>query len=167
MRPYGTAEQLERRRRRAVGLVVGGASLRAAAGVVKASVSSAHRWYQAYQEKGWEGLRPVPTPGRPRKLGEAQRRKLLEWLRAGPQAAGYSTQLWTLKRVAELIERRFGVRYHPCHVWKVLRGLGWSCQKPERCARERDEHAIRRWRGRRWSRLKKSPARVVQPRLSG
>jgi transposase len=83
---------------------------------------------------------------------------LLKLLQRGPAAAGYARELWTLKRVADLIERRFGVRYHPCHVWRVLGSLGWSCQKPERRARERDEGEIERWRRRRWPHIKKRPA---------
>jgi transposase len=73
----------------------------------------------------------------------------------GAGAFGFSTDLWTLRRVAELIERTFGVRYHPAHVWKVLRGEGWSCQKPEQRARERDEEAIEKWRTERWPHIKK------------
>jgi transposase len=68
--------------------------------------------------------------------------------------------LWTLPRVAEVIARTFGVRYHPAHVWKILHGEGWSCQKPERRARERNEAAIQRWRTERWPHIKKrSPGR--------
>jgi transposase len=73
----------------------------------------------------------------------------------GAGAYGFSTDLWTLSRVAELIDRTFGVRYHPASVWKVLRGEGWSCQKPERQARERDEKAIEKWRTERWPHIKK------------
>jgi transposase len=77
----------------------------------------------------------------------------------GATAHGFSTDLWTLPRVAEVIARTFGVRYHPAHVWKILRGEGWSCQKPERRARERDEAAIQRWRTDRWPHIKKRPPR--------
>jgi transposase len=60
-----------------------------------------------------------------------------------------------LSRVAQLIQERFGVGYHPAHVWKILRKLGWSCQKPERRARERDESQIEHWRKVEWPRIKK------------
>ena len=80
-------------------------------------------------------------------------------LRRGPPAFGYTTDLWTLKRVAEVIEREFAVRYHPGHVWRLLVSLAWSCQKPERRARERDEAAIERWRERHWPHIKKRPKR--------
>jgi len=159
MRPPGTAQQLEKRRRRAIQLLKAGKSLSATARAVSASVSSVHRWYQTYQQKGLRGLRPRPTPGRPPKLSPSQRRRLLRLLRRGPPPFGYTTDLWTLKRVAEVIEREFAVRYHPCYVWTILVGLGWSCQKPERRARERDEAAIEGWRRRRWPHIKKRQKR--------
>jgi transposase len=156
MRPRGSPEQLEKRRREAVRLLNRGKSLSEAADAVGASYSSVWRWRQAYREGGWEGLRPRPTPGRPSKLSEAQKQALRKVLEAGPLAAGYPTDLWTLRRVAEVIRKRFAVRYNTCHVWFVLRKLGWTCQKPERRARERDEEAIQRWRQRDWRRIKKS-----------
>lgn len=159
MRPPGTARQLEKRRRRAIQLLKKGKSLSATARAVSASVSSVHRWQQTYQEKGLRGLRPRPTPGRPPKLSRAQKTTLLRLLKRGPPAFGYTTNLWTLKRVAEVIEREFAVRYHPCYVWTILVGLGWSCQKPERRARERDEKAIEQWRRRRWPHIKKRQKR--------
>jgi transposase len=156
MRPRGSAEQLEERRRQAIRLLNEGMSLPDTAVAVGASYSSVWRWRQAYREGGWEGLRPRPTPGRPSKLSEARKQALREVLEAGSLAAGYPTDLWTLRRVAEVIRKRFGVCYNTCHVWFVLRKLGWTCQKPQRRARERDEEAIQRWRRRDWVRLKKS-----------
>jgi transposase len=85
-----------------------------------------------------------------------QRRQLIRLLKQGPGQQGYGTELWTLKRVGEVIREHFGVGYDPSGVWHVLRGMGWSCQKPERRARERDEKAIERWRTKDWPRIKKS-----------
>ena len=76
----------------------------------------------------------------------------------GPQAQGYSTDLWTLPRVARVVEHVSGVHYHPGHVWRVLRGLGWSLQRPTLRARERDEEAIARWKRQDWPRAKKTRA---------
>ena len=144
MRPPGTPEQLEKRRRRAIAQVKAGHTLSAGARQLSASVSSVCRWWQVYQRDGHRGLRARPTPGRPSKLSDAQKRTLVRLLGQGPLRAGYRTDLWTLRRVADLIRRRFAVRYHPAHAWKLLTGLGWSCQKPERRAVERDEGAIAR-----------------------
>ena len=78
-------------------------------------------------------------------------------LKRGPEALGYATGLWTAARVAHLIEQECGVQYHPGHVWRLLRQLGWSCQRPTGGALERDEAAIRRWKQRRWPEIKKKP----------
>jgi transposase len=158
MRPPGTSEQLEKRRRRAVQLLESGRTLAGVARQVGAAVSSVFRWRQAYRRKGGRGLDAKPTPGRPSRLSAAQKQRLVRLLAAGPLRAGYRTDLWTLGRVAELIAGEFGVRYHPAHVWKILTGLGWSCQKPERRAVERDEAAIERWKRGAWRRIKKRRA---------
>jgi transposase len=155
MRPQGTAQQLEKRRRQAIRLLKARKNLSAVARALSASVSSVFRWYQAYQAKGLRGLQPQPTPGRPPKLSPSQKRKLVKVLLKGPLAAGYRTDLWTLKRVAEVIEEHFGVGYHYCHVWKLLASLGWSCQKPERRALQRDEESIAHWKRYRWPHIKK------------
>jgi len=89
---------------------------------------------------------------------QKQKQKLEEVLLKGARAAGFPTDLWTLVRVTEVIEREFGVQYHPGHVWYILRDMGWSCQKPERRARERDEEAIKQWREKGWAQVKKKPA---------
>jgi transposase len=88
----------------------------------------------------------------------SQKEELQRVLQRGPAAAGYKTELWTLKRAAEVIRRRFGVDYDPSAVWHILEKLGWSCQKPERRARERNEEDIQRWRQEEWPRMKKRSA---------
>ena len=155
MRPYGTPEQLENRRRQAIRLFKAGKNLPAIARALSASVSSVFRWLQTYREKGVRGLKPQPTPGRPPKLTKAQKSRLVQVLLNGPLAAGYRTDLWTLSRVAKVIHKQFGVQYHPSHVWKLLVGLGWSCQKPERRALQRDEEEIAHWKRYRWPHIKK------------
>ena len=88
-----------------------------------------------------EALKARTHPGRPAGLSQAQKKVLEQVLLAGPVAAGFATDLWTLERVAQVIEQHFGVKYHPGHVWKILRDMDWSPQKPERRARESDEEA--------------------------
>jgi transposase len=104
-------------------------------------------------------LRGADRTGRKRKLSGDDLCQLEACLLEGARAHGYDTDLWTLKRIAQLIRRRFKVSYHPGHVWKLLGQLGWSCQRPERRARERNEVAIRRWLRYRWPRIKKKPAK--------
>lgn len=158
MRPRGTGEQLEQRRRRAIQLLNEGKGPSEVARAVKSSTSSVRRWRDAYRANGWEGLRSRPVPGRPSKLSWSQKEQLQLVLERGPAGAGYSTDLWTLKRVAQVIQRRFGVDYDPSSVWHILGKLGWSCQKPERRARERNEEDIQRWRQEEWPRIKKRSA---------
>jgi len=122
------------------------------------SRQSASRWFHLWETNGGEGLRGVGRTGRKRRLSDEDLCRLEALLIEGPQAQGYETNLWTLKRIASVVKRRFGVCYHPGHVWKLLGQLGWSCQRPERRARERDETAIRRWLKYRWPRIKKKRA---------
>lgn len=156
MRPKGAAEELERRRRRAVGLLNIGHGIREVARWVGVAPGSVVRWRDAYEKAGKKGLDAKPHPGRPARLSQKQRERLIRLLAKGPRAHGYRTELWTLARVAEVIHRRFDVRYDPAHVWRILNAMGWSCQKPERRARERGDAAIERWRKRDWPRIKKS-----------
>jgi transposase len=156
MRPKGNAEALEQRRRAAVAMLRQGmksAAVAKALGVSRASVS---RWRKALRSGGAKALSARPVPGRPPKLDVTQRQRIARLLLQGPIRHGYETQLWTLDRVSEVIERHLGVSYPPGHVWRILLNLGWSCQKPESRARERDEKAIARWRKVDWPRIKKS-----------
>ena len=158
MRPKGSAQELEVRRRIAAKLLDEEKGIREVARLVGASPSAVHGWKQALDQGGPAALKAKPHPGRPPGLTLEQKRELEQILRAGPLAAGFPTDLWSLARIAQVIERHFGVRYHPGHVWKILRAMNWSPQKPERRARERDEEAIRRWRKEDWLRIKKKPA---------
>ena len=157
MRPKGTPEELQRRRRRAVSLIDQGHGIRQVARIVGVSPGSVVRWRDAYKKDGPRGLQSKPHPGRPPKLSQKQRKRLIRLLQKPPPAHGYNTHLWTLPRVAAVIEKHFAVRYHPSAVWHILNSLGWSCQKPEHRARERDQAAIRRWPKQDWPRIKKSP----------
>lgn len=155
MRIKGSAETLEFRRCLAVEHLREGKSINAVAKIVKASPSSVWRWKEAWKQKGLAGLKAKPHPGRTPRLTRTQKKRLVKLLLRGPRSAGYPTDLWTLARVAEVIEKRLGVKYKSNYVWYILRRLGWSCQKPEQRARERDEEAIARWRERDWPRIKK------------
>jgi transposase len=155
MRPHGSQEHLERRRRRAIELLRKGLNLSTVAAKVGSSVSSVFAWREAFRTRGADGLNAKRVPGRPARLSPRQKRTLTHLLLEGAQRCGYSTDLWTTRRVAKLIRKRFGVDYHPNHLWRVLNRLGWSCQKPEKRARERDEGAIAKWKRYRWPHIKK------------
>ena len=146
---------MERRRRRAVELLRSGHSLSAVARKVGAAVSAVWQWRETFRQKGAQGLAAKPAPGRPRKLTARQRQRLPKLLARGARRHGYSNDLWTTRRIARVIERELGVDYHPAHVSRILADLGWSCQKPERRALERDEAAIAHWKRYRWGAIKK------------
>jgi|SRR5215208_3456469 transposase len=123
-----------------------------ALGVSKGAVS---QWMRRGREGGVEGLRRRIAPGAQPRLSEEERAKLRELVARGAAAHGFRGDVWTCARVAEVIWREFGVRYHPAHVSRLVRALGLSLQKPERRANQRDEEAIERWKEERWPELKR------------
>src|SRR2546422_2801272 len=155
MRPHGSQEHLERRRRRAIELLRKGLSLSAVAAKVGSSVSAVFGWRERFRAHGAHGLNAKRVPGRPARLSRRQKRMLTRLLLQGALRCGYATDLWTTRRVAEVIRKRFGVDYHANHLWRILTALGWSCQKPEKRARERDEGAIAQWKRYQWPHIKK------------
>jgi len=156
MRPQGSPEELERRRRRAIDLLKTGASITEVARRLGCSHSSVILWRDTVRRRGLTALQAKPAPGRPPKLTARQRAKLPRLLLRGASAWGFETELWTTRRIATVIQRELGVRLHRAHVGRVLTALDWSCQKPERRAIERDETAIARWKRYRWTRIKKT-----------
>lgn len=155
MRPLGTPEALEARRRIAARLFAQGKSLTEVAATVGSSKSSASRWKQSWERGGDEALRPKRHPGPRPKLQSQQQKQLLTALKQGTRHWGYTIFGWTGPVVRDLIRRLFGVQYHVDYVGTLLHKLGWSPQQPERRARERNERAIARWRRDEWPRLKK------------
>ena len=142
MRPIGTAQELERRRRRAVQLVNEGEHPDDVARFLGCGRSSVYTWLKLQREAPAE-LAAKPHPGRTPGLHDNQLDQLKELLRKGARAHGWRTQLWTAARVAEVIRRHFGISYHPEHVRKIVKfRLHWSSQKPQKKARERDQVAI-------------------------
>jgi transposase len=125
-----------------------------ALGVTEGAVS---QWMKRAREGGVEGLRKRTSPGAPTRLSEQQRKQLKELLAQGAAAYGFRGDVWTCERVAEVIRKEFGISYHPAHVSRLVRAIGFSLQKPVRRANQRDEEAIRRWKEERWPELKKGP----------
>ena len=155
MRPKGSADLLSDRRRRALKLLDEDLSLNEVARRVHCAASSVMRWRNDWRRRGADSLRVGFSPGRPRRLTRSQERRLLRILLKGALANGYRTELWTTKRVAEVIRRTFHV---PCHfntAGQLLHQLGWTHQKPEGRALERDERALERWKRKDWPRVKK------------
>jgi transposase len=157
MRPHGTPEQLERRRQRAFALLEQGMSMKVVAQRLGSSYVSVFRWRASAAQGGVAALEAKPVPGRPARLSQWACNRLLDLLLEGALSYGFPNELWTLQRIASVIEKEFGVRYHPNHVWRILRGANWSCQVPERRAIQRDDEAIEHWKRYKWPQIKKSP----------
>lgn len=158
MRTPGSAAELEARRRRAAECFQERKPLRTIARLLGVSLSSVKRWKGAWKVGGVKALAAKPHPPRAAKLSDGQKEELVKLLLAGPLAAGFSTDLWTCARVAELVRKRFRVKYHPAHLGRVLHDLGFSPQKPRQVAREQDADAVERWRKHDWPRIKKKRA---------
>ena len=148
---------LEARRLRAARMFQQGESQAEIARVLGVHRQTVHRWSKQVEQEGRAALKKAGRAGRKPRLGTAELQRIGQELKRGPQVLGYETSLWTAPRVADLIERECGIRYHPGHVWKILRQMGWSCQRPVGRALERNEPSIRHWKKQRWPELKKKP----------
>jgi transposase len=124
-------------------------------GVSEATIS---KWKKVLEESGPTGLQARKASGRPPKLSMAQKEQLVEKLEQGALAAGFPTEQWTQARVKKVIEQEFGVHYHRDYISRLLKGLGWSVQKLDPRAIERDEELIQAWLRQDWPRIKKSTA---------
>ena len=145
----------EARRKIAGQLLLEGKTISEVARIVKVSKSAVKGWNDDVHRGGLKALAAKPRVGHKPRLNRGQRKQLVRILLRGPLEAGYRTDLWTCKRVAEVVKHRLGVSFHRGHVWKILRSLNWTCQKPEQRARERNEAAIEQWRRTEWPRIKK------------
>lgn len=149
-------EQLEQRRLAAGRDLSRGMKQADVARKYRVSTASVARWANALRQGGLEALKMRDLPGAEPKLDDGQRRRLVGILLEGPRAHGWSTDLWTTKRVATLIEREFGVAYHFNYMGRLLASLGFSWQKPRRRAREKDEERKATWLRTTWRRVRKN-----------
>ena len=155
MRPIGSAEELERRRRHAVEAVKRGETQATVARVLGVTPDAVYRWVKL-ERLAPGALAAKRHPGPKRLLSLEQYPELERLLLRGAQAHGWSNDLWTAVRVAEMIRRHFNINYHVEHVRRILKDrLGWSSQRPEQKARERNEAEIERWAKEDFPRLKK------------
>ena len=157
---------LERRRFEALKLLRQGYNQSEVSRRVKVCSQTVSRWARAVSAEGDVALAATGRAGRRPQLDEKQRAQLVTRLLEGPEKLGYQTPLWTCGRVADLIEREFGVSYHSGHVWKLLRQLNWSPQRPIGRALERNEEAIDEWKRKTWPAIKKKPKKKAVPSFS-
>lgn len=155
MRPQGSPKELEQRRHRAIALLEEGYQPVDVASIVGVDRRSVRRWKATHRKRGEKGIQAKQASGRPPKLNNRDLQKLEKTLLRGSKKAGFATDLWTCPRIAQLIRSLFGVNYHVDHIGRILHDLGWSPQKPERRAVERNETRIKEWIKADWPRIKK------------
>ena len=158
MRTRGSAGELERQRRLAVTRVREGKKPAQVAEFLGVHPSSVRKWWKAYQQQGDAGLAAKPHPGREPYLSPSRESQVLNWLRKNPTSFGFATELWSAPRLAQVIERKFGVRFNRRYLNAWLTARNITPQKPQRRARERDDDAIRRWRTYQWPRIQNAHA---------
>lgn len=165
MRPKGSAEDLEKRRKDAIRVWLSGKftekEIAQRFGVHKRTVE---KWVHKLREGGMHGLKAIPNVYPTCALDQTQLRRLEKLLLKGSYSLGYDDGLWTCARVAELIEKEFGVSYHPMSIGRLLHErLGWTVQRPQRQAKERDDAEIHRWLESEWREVKKKPSLRGRP----
>ena len=158
-------DALERRRLQALKLLHEGYNQSEVARRIKVCSQTVSRWATTVSVQGEKALSAAGRAGRKPLLDDQQRQQLIARLLEGPERLGYETPLWTCNRVAHLIQEEFGIRYHSGHVWKLLRQLNWSPQRPAGRALERNEEAIEHWKRKTWPGIKKSRKRRAHDRL--
>jgi len=158
MRTKGTAQELERRRRLAVQRVREGHTQVQVAQILGVHDRTLRQWMAQYRQGSDQGLAAKPHPGRQPKLSPAKQGVVLGWLRKNPKCFGFATELWTARRIAQLIERKFRVHYNHRYLNAWLTARNISPQKPQRRPRERDDQAIQEWARVQWPRLQNARA---------
>lgn len=160
-RPRRDFAGMEKRRLRAATLFAQGVRQAEVARRLEVSRQAVKNWYDRWKRGGRSALKGAGRAGRKPELSPKQLWRVEKALLKGPRSNGFDSDLWSLPRLALAIEQLTGVRYHPGHVWKVMRALGWSAQKPQTRARERDEAVILHWKTRTWPLTKKKPESVA------
>jgi transposase len=125
-----------------------------ALGVSEGAVS---QWIKRGRDGGENALKRTPPPGVRARLSNEQHQDLVQLLEQGAETHGFVGAVWTQNRVRQIIKRHFGVSYHRDHIGRLLRQIGWSVQKPQQRASQRDEGAIEQWREQEWPAIKKRP----------
>ncbi len=157
------ADWREERRERAWKLKEQGWQQKDIAGALGVSEGAVSQWLKRGREGGVEALKAHPPKGMAPRLTTEQKAQIPGLLAKGAEAYGFRGDVWTARRVAEVIHRTFGVRYHRDHVGRLLREAGWSRQQPIERASQRDEEAIKRWTQERWPAIKKKPRKSSRP----
>jgi len=148
-------QELERRRLKAVKFFKQGKNNREISRIIGVSYEAVRLWKISWKKKGIEGLKSKGKPGPKSQLTPTKKEKVRQALLKGPQSFGYSTNIWTLKRITEVIKKVSKVKFHPGYVWYILQSMGWSCQRPKVQSKYRNETIIAKWKKVVWPAIKK------------
>src|SRR5205823_14368831 len=161
--PRRAADWREARRKRAWILKEQGWQQKDRAAALGVSEGAVSQWLKRGRAGGVEALNAHPPKGMTPRLTAEQKAQIPKLLAKGAEAYGFRGDVWTASRVAEVIKRTFGVRYHRDHVGKLMREAGWSRQKPVERASQRNEETLKNWSEERWPDIKKKPSRTRRP----
>ena len=159
---HATFEHRQRLRHKAAELFGQGLSNAEIARQLKVSRPTISKWHGRWEKDKVAGL-TIGIPGLGPRLSEEQWQQVVDALLEGPVAHGYDSQLWTLARIADMIQKTTGVMYNSNYVWELMGKIGWSCQKPETRAKERDEQAIEHWKEHIWPQIKRGLSKKARP----
>lgn len=166
MRPHGTAAELERRRQLAIRRIQDGYSVPAVAEFLGVSARVVYTWHAAYRDHGDDGIKAKIPPPRTGKLTRRQEAVVLTWFRRSPKCFGYQTDLWTARRVTELVRRKWGIEFNWRYMSTWLKRRNITPQKPQRRHRKHDPQAVTDWRSRVWPELKNGRGTSGPPSFS-
>ena len=151
MRPMGTAADLQERRIKVVKWITDGTvSKKEAAKRANVSIRAIDKWLEKYKDRGITGLAPIPAKPPNRKLTDKQ------ILLKGAVHSGFEEDLWNCPRIAAVIKKKLSVSYHPQHIGRLLRRMGWTLQRPAKKAQGRSASDIEKWTKVEWKKIKKS-----------
>ena len=148
-------KELERRRITAGRMFASGTSQYRVAQYFGVSTAATNQWYKAWKKHGKDGLKSKGPPGFSSKLTEKKKKKLKKLILAGPKKSGYLTDFWTIDRIRAVAKKKLGINLGYTRIWTTVIALGFSCQKPTRRAKERNENAIADWKQNTFPKLKK------------
>jgi len=130
--------------------------------ILKVHRSSVSIWINNWNLHKDDGLLEGYHSGRKRKISENDLQHLHDILESGPVAYGLDTAVWTSPIIAALIEEEFGISYHPGHVRKVLKKMGFSVQRPTTKLVDADPSEQNKWIRYTYPNLKKTPREKMQ-----
>ena len=132
-------------RLRAVRAVTSGESVGWVARAYQVAPSTLHRWVNRHRLDGEEGLQRKQVEGRPRKINQPILTKLKKLILEPASEFGFETDFWTCRRMMIVAKSKLRVNVSQPTMWRMLRSLDLTYQKPERIYHEGRDQAREEW----------------------